>query len=233
MALGHVRPVSGGWRNDDEPMRIAGPAAMPSALVAVGLTAAATPARAQVVEIQAQVGLYQPLTDQVRATDPTTGQGSVYRLGTAPALGARAVAWLSEVFGVEVSALHASPSRTVAAAATASSPTTITLLSLGGVRKFRLGENTSLRLGGGAARVKVAGTSYDTSSVNLETVTGGFTASAAVTRGLGTRLAIVFAIEDWNYQLDEVRGVPTLVLSGVHPIRQNDLVISLRLAAQP
>jgi len=233
MALGGIRAVSGGWRDDDDPMRNTAMAAMPAALVVGRLMAGAAPACAQGVEIQAAIGVYQPLTDQVRATNQTTGQGSVYRLGTAPAFGARAVAWLSERFGVEVSVTRAAPSRTVAAAATASSPTTITMLSLGGVRRFRLGEAMSLRIGAGAARVNVAGTSYDTSSVNLETVTGGFAASAAVTRRLGERLAVVFGIEDWNYQLDEVRGAPSLVLSGVHPVRQNDLVISLRLAVRP
>ena len=106
------------------------------------------------------------------------------------------------------------------------------MLALKAVRRFRLGEVMELRVGAGAARVRVAGASYDSAAVPIEKTTGGITVSVSLARNLGSRLSLVLGMEDWPYQLDEVRMVPTLVPSGLEPVRQHDLVISLGLAAR-
>ena len=70
----------------------------------------------------------------------------------------------------------------VVAAASSSSPSAITTVGFKAVRRVRLGETTSLRVGAGMARIQVSGTSYDTATVPIKTATGGFTASLSVAR---------------------------------------------------
>lgn len=200
------------------------------ALAFVPLTA--RPARAQVADLQLGAGLYQPFTDQARHTDATSGQRSSYRVGTTLALDGRFALWLSSALGVEFAAVRAQPTRTVSAAAVASSSASITLLAVKVVRRVRVGDQLTLRFGAGVARVRLAGTSYDTATVPLETTSGGVTVSASIARSLGPRLSLVLGIDDWIYKLDEKRSAPTLVLSGTTPLRQHDLVVRLGLAAK-
>ena len=188
------------------------------------LTLASHGVSAQTVEVQLSAGLYQPLTDQAHYTDPTTGQSSSYHPGSALAMAGRVTAWLSPVFGIELSGVRASPTR-------GSSPSAIIMVAFDAVRRFHLGALTEVRLAGGAARIRVSGISYDTASVRLRTTTGGIKVAASVVRAIRPRLSVALGIDDWIYQLDEVRLAPSLVPSGTQVIRQHDIVISFGLAA--